>query len=271
MSQTVIYSSEFSPNSRNHLSPHLLIPPLRILLVLKNLHLRTSLVAQWLRLYAPKAGVPGSTLGQGTISHMTLLKSPYATTKTQGSQTNKIQILKKKLHLQSRNRLTEKREQASGYHWGNNGRDRMGCGNKTLKPTGYKLNNQQGLTAQHHELFSIFCNNLNGEKIWERLDTCITESLCCIPESNTMLFINYVCVLSRFSHVQRCKPVDHRPPGSSVRGISRQEHWNEWPCPPAGDLPDPGIKLASLSSPALAGGFFTHLGRLNQSYSSNIK
>ena len=95
MSQTVIYSSEFSPNSRNHLSPHLLIPPLRILLVLKNLHLRTYLVAQWLWLHAPKAGVPGSTLGQGTKSHMPLLKSPYATTKTQGSQTNKIQILKK--------------------------------------------------------------------------------------------------------------------------------------------------------------------------------
>ena len=52
-------------------------------------------MAQWLRLHAPKAGVPGSTLAQGTISHMPLLKSPYATTKTQDSQTNKIQILKK--------------------------------------------------------------------------------------------------------------------------------------------------------------------------------
>ena len=29
------------------------------------------------------------------------------------------------------------------------------------------------------------------------------------------------------------------------------------PCPPAGDLPDPGIKPTSLTSPALAGGFFT--------------
>ena len=27
------------------------------------------------------------------------------------------------------------------------------------------------------------------------------------------------------------------------------------PCPPAGDLPDPGIEPASLTSPALAGGF----------------
>ena len=29
------------------------------------------------------------------------------------------------------------------------------------------------------------------------------------------------------------------------------------PFPPPGDLPDPGIKLVSLMSPALAGGFFT--------------
>ena len=29
------------------------------------------------------------------------------------------------------------------------------------------------------------------------------------------------------------------------------------PYPPPEDLPDPGIKLTSLMSPALAGGFFT--------------
>ena len=40
-------------------------------------------------------------------------------------------------------------------------------------------------------------------------------------------------------------------------GLSRQEYWSGLPCPPPRDLPDPGIKAASLSSPALAGGFFT--------------
>ena len=40
-------------------------------------------------------------------------------------------------------------------------------------------------------------------------------------------------------------------------GFSRQEYWSELPHPPPGDLPDPGIKPASLVSPALAGGFFT--------------
>jgi len=40
-------------------------------------------------------------------------------------------------------------------------------------------------------------------------------------------------------------------------GFSRQEYWGRLPSPPLGDLPDPGIKPASLTSPALAGGFFT--------------
>ena len=39
--------------------------------------------------------------------------------------------------------------------------------------------------------------------------------------------------------------------------FSREEYWRELPRPPPGDLPDPGIKLASLLSPALVGGFFT--------------
>ena len=40
-------------------------------------------------------------------------------------------------------------------------------------------------------------------------------------------------------------------------GSSRQEYWSMLPFPPPGDLPDPGIKPASLMSPALAGKFFT--------------
>ena len=40
-------------------------------------------------------------------------------------------------------------------------------------------------------------------------------------------------------------------------GFSRQEYLSGLPCPPPGDLPNPGIKAASLMSPALAGGFFT--------------
>ena len=36
-------------------------------------------------------------------------------------------------------------------------------------------------------------------------------------------------------------------------GFSRQEYWSGLPCPPPGDLPDPGIGPVSLKSPALAG------------------
>ena len=36
------------------------------------------------------------------------------------------------------------------------------------------------------QLCSILCNNLNGKRISRRIDTCIciTESLCCTPETN---------------------------------------------------------------------------------------
>ena len=40
-------------------------------------------------------------------------------------------------------------------------------------------------------------------------------------------------------------------------GFSRQEYWNGLPCPPPGDLPDAGIEPVPLTSPALAGRFFT--------------
>jgi len=40
-------------------------------------------------------------------------------------------------------------------------------------------------------------------------------------------------------------------------GFSRQEYCSGLPCPPPGDLPNPGIEPSSLMSPALAGGFFT--------------
>ena len=65
-------------------------------------------------------------------------------------------------------------------------------------------------------------------------------------------------LLSHFSHVQPSVTpwtVARQAPLSS--GSSRQEHWSELPCPPPGDLPNPGIEPMSLMSPALAGEFFT--------------
>ena len=40
-------------------------------------------------------------------------------------------------------------------------------------------------------------------------------------------------------------------------GFPKQEYWSGLPFPPPGDLPDPGIELTSLVSPALVGRFFT--------------
>ena len=65
-------------------------------------------------------------------------------------------------------------------------------------------------------------------------------------------------MLSRLSQVQLFATlwtIAHQAPLSM--GFSRKEYWNKLPCPPPGDLPDPGIKPASLTSPALAGSFFT--------------
>ena len=44
---------------------------------------------------------------------------------------------------------------------------------------------------------------------------------------------------------------------SRYKGFSRQEYWSEFPCPIPGDLSDQGTKPASLTSPALAGEFYT--------------
>ena len=40
-------------------------------------------------------------------------------------------------------------------------------------------------------------------------------------------------------------------------GFSRQEYWSGFPGPPPGDLPDSGFEPVLLTSPALAGEFFT--------------
>ena len=43
-----------------------------------------------------------------------------------------------------------------------------------------------------------------------------------------------------------CNPVDCNLQASLFMGFSRQEYWSELPCPPPGDLPDPGIEPAAL-------------------------
>ena len=82
---------------------------------------------------------------------------------------------------------------------------------------------------------------------------------CFFPErvNGHVLWSKRARVLSRFSRVQLFATLwttAHQAPLSME--FSRQEYWSGLLCPSPGDLPDPGIKSASLISHALAGGFF---------------
>ena len=65
-------------------------------------------------------------------------------------------------------------------------------------------------------------------------------------------YVFHACMLSCFSRVRLFATpwtVAHQAPLS--RGFSRQDHWSGLPCPPPGDLPDPGIEPVSPVAPAL--------------------
>ena len=101
--------------------------------------------------------------------------------------------------------------------------------------------------------------------------------LCLTSLSTITSRSTHACVLSCFSHVQlfvAIWTVACKAPLS--KGISRQEYWIGWCFPPPGDLPDPRIEPASLTSPALAGSFFStsttgeaHKYLCNVNYSAN--
>ena len=69
----------------------------------------------------------------------------------------------------------------------------------------------------------------------------------------------HVCMLGHFSHAwlfvtrRACQAL-------LSMGFSRQEYWSGSPCPPPGDLSDPGIEPTSLMFPALSGRFFITRG-----------
>ena len=53
------------------------------------------------------------------------------------------------------------------------------------------------------------------------------------------------CVVAKLCRVRLAiqRTVAHQAPLSI--GLSRQDYWSGLPCPPAGELPDPGIKPGS--------------------------
>ena len=79
---------------------------------------------------------------------------------------------------------------------------------------------------------------------WSRHSVCVCVCVCLC-----------VCELSHAWLFAIPWTVAHQTPLSME--FSRQEYWSGLPCSPPGDLPDSGIELLSLKSPALAGGFLT--------------
>ena len=67
-------------------------------------------------------------------------------------------------------------------------------------------------------------------------------------------YLNTLCLRSSASDSDLERNIRQAP---LPVGFSRQEYWTGLLFPPPGGLPDPGIELESLRSPALAGGFFT--------------
>ena len=77
--------------------------------------------------------------------------------------------------------------------------------------------------------------------------------------SSLMLLLSMrVCILNHFRRIQLFVTLWTVVLRALLSmGFSRQEYWSGLPCLPPGDLPCPGIKPASPTSPALADGFFT--------------
>ena len=70
----------------------------------------------------------------------------------------------------------------------------------------------------------------------------------------TIFFLGCVRACWHFGHVRLFVTLwnlAHQAPLSM--GFSRQEYWSGLPCPPPGDLLDPGIEPRSLESPTLVG------------------
>ena len=54
--------------------------------------------------------------------------------------------------------------------------------------------------------------------------------------------LHHVCLFVALWTVSRWDPLS--------TGLSRQEHWSGWLCPPPGDLPDPGPEPKAPAAPA---------------------
>ena len=125
--------------------------------------------------------------------------------------------------------------------------------------------------------FSPYVSNFN---------VCMLSHLSCIwlflmpwtgqPDSYVLGIFQARILKSESELAQSCPtvrlhgvPGDYQAPPSM--GFSRPEYWSGSPFPSPGDNPDPGIKVTSFMSPALAGGFFTTSTTCMDFLHSNIR
>ena len=91
------------------------------------------------------------------------------------------------------NELTDKRDSQT---WKMNlqlpgGRESWGLWDGHVHTAVFRMGDQQGPTEEHRELCLTLCGSLDGSGVWGRKDTCVwlAESLCCSPETVTILLI----------------------------------------------------------------------------------
>ena len=77
---------------------------------------------------------------------------------------------------------------------------------------------------------------------------CVCVCVCVCVWARTLSCISHVPLFTPWTVAHQAHPLS--------MGFSTQEFWSGLPCPPPGDLPNPGIEPTSLMSPALTGGFF---------------
>ena len=130
--------------------------------------------------------IPGAGDGQGGLACCDSWRCKESDT----AEWTELEEWYKWTYLQNRNRLTESRLMVTRVK--GQGRDRLGVWEWHVYTAVFKTDNQQGPTVFCRYICSVFCNNLSGKRIRKRIDTCIclTESLCCAHETNTLLLIN---------------------------------------------------------------------------------
>ena len=111
--------------------------------------------------------------------------------------------------------------------------------------------------------WNFLCNMINGSIFFSDMWSLVLGLWNLSRDIEMKWVVGYVCVcvcvcLSLFSCVWLFATLwTVALPAPLFMGFSRQEYWCGLLSPLPRDLPDPGIKPAPLTSPALAGRFFT--------------